>query len=140
MATHQQLLALLQSKDPRKFQLASLLGPQESDWLTLLDQHPEMSFLVAQNSRLPTRIADRLAKHPSPKVRLMIARHGNLSFETLQNLLDDKEAAIRLVLAKRVDLDQQFASQLLDDQDPAVRFAVERYQPPTQAFSMAMGW
>lgn len=140
MPKYQQLRQLLQSKDSRKFRLASLLGPQESDWTDLLNHYPEMSFLAAQNPHLPSCLADRLAKHPNPSVRLMVARHGNLSFEALQNLVDDPEAAVRLALAKRADLDQQFASQLLEDKDPAVGLAVARYQPPTPSFSMAMGW
>jgi len=140
MATHQQLLKLLQSKDPLQLQIASLIVSEDRDWLRILEEHPELGFVLSQNPRLPTNLVDDLAKHPSPQVRYMVARHGNLSFEALQHLLDDEEAAVRLALAKRVDLDQQSAIQLFEDTDMGVRLAAQRYQPFTQPLFMASGW
>ncbi|WP_404419653.1 hypothetical protein [Marinospirillum sp.] len=140
MATHQQLLELLQSKDPLQLQLASLLETSDSDWLQIFEKHPKLAFILAQNPRLPASLVDELARHPSPRVRYMIACHGNLSFEAMQYLLEDEEAAIRLALAKRDDLDQQFTSQLLEDTDPGVRLALDRYQPPVRSLPMACGW
>jgi|GEM_PF-2429960 hypothetical protein len=140
MATHQQLLELLQSKDPLQLQLASLLETNDSDWLRIFEKHPELAFILAQNPRLPPALTDELVKHPCARVRYMVACHGKLSFEAMQHLLEDKEAAIRLALAKRNDLDPQFASQLFEDTDPGVRLALDRYQPPVQPLPMACGW
>ena len=138
MASYQELLELVQSKDPLQLQLASQLPSEDEDWNQLLSEHPQLAFNLAQNSNLPLALFDQLAHSPNPRVRLMVARHGKLSYDSLERLADDPEPAVRLLLAKRADLDPQTHALLLQDPDAGVRLAAQRYQP--QPLAQASGW
>ena len=121
----EEFIRLRTSEDPAEYNRAASEDADESVWLQLVQEHPELRFWVAQNKAVPLSILRMLVTADDERVRWMVAGKRKLSNDLFELLVSDPDEGVRARLARNAKVPRGVLEKLLHDPSSLVRDAAE---------------